>query len=68
MFQLYLLMLDMSRAFDTIDRGILLKDLSEILESDELHLVSLLLKDVRLQVKYNSHRVTGNIFTPDIGS
>ena len=65
-FTLYLLMLDMSRAFDTIDRGILLKDLSEILESDELHLVSLLLKDVRLQVKYNG--VTGNIFTSDIGS
>ena len=65
-FTLYLLMLDMSRAFDTIDRGILLKDLSEILESDDLHLVSLLLKDVRLQVKYNG--VTGNIFTPDIGS
>ena len=59
-------MLDMSRAFDTIDWGILLKDLSEILESDELHLVSLLLKDVRLQVKYNG--VTGNIFTPDIES
>ena len=56
----------MSRAFDTIDQGILLKNLIEILESDELHLVSLLLKDVRLHVKYNG--VTGNIFTPDIGS
>ena len=42
------------------------KTKSEILESDELHLVSLLLKDVRLQMKYNG--VIGNIFTPDIGS
>ena len=65
-FTLYLLMLDMSRALDTIDRGIPLKDLCEILESDELRLVSLLLRDKRLQVKYNE--VTGNIFTPDIGS
>ena len=59
-------MLDMSRAFDTIDRGILLQDLSEICESDELHLVNLLLKDVKLQVKYNG--VTGIMFTSDIGS
>ena len=56
----------MSRAFDTIDRGILLQDLSEIRKSDEVHLVGLLLKDVKLQVKYNG--VAGNNFTPDIGS
>ena len=48
------------------DQGILLQNLSEILESDELHFVSLLLKDVTLQVKYNC--VRGNIFTLDIGS
>ena len=45
---------------------ILLQDLNEILESDELHLTSLHLNDVKLQVKYNG--VPGNIFTPDIGS
>ena len=38
-----MIILDMPKAFDTIDRGMLLKDLSEILEPDELHLVSLLL-------------------------
>ena len=59
-------MLDMSRAFDTIDRRIVLQDLSEILESDELHLVKHLLKYVKLQVKYNGF--TGNIFTLDKGS
>ena len=65
-YPVYLLMLDMSRAFDTIDRGTLLQDLSDILDSDELHLVSLLLTDVKIQVKYNN--VTGKIFVPDIGS
>ena len=59
-------MLDMSRAFDTIDRGTLLTDLSTILESDELHLVNLLLTDVQLQVKHQN--TLGKIFTPDIGS
>ena len=56
----------MSRAFDTIDRGILLKDLKELLEPDILHLVSLLLIDVQLEVKYNNK--LGKKFKPDIGS
>ena len=56
----------MSRAFDTIDRGILLSDLKNILKPDILHLVSVLLIDVKIQVKYNNK--LGNIFTPDIGS
>ena len=41
------LMLDMSRAFDTIDGDKLLTDLSDILQSDELHLVKLVLIDVQ---------------------
>ena len=56
----------MSRAFDTIDRGKLLNDLSDILEPDELHLVKLLLIDVKIQVKHND--CIGKTFTPDIGS
>ncbi len=60
------LMLDMSRAFNTIELGTLLHDLSETLHPDELHLVSLLLKDIQLQVKYSN--TTGKIFVPDIGS
>ena len=62
----FLLLLDMSRAFDTIDRGILLDDLQKLLPSDLLHLVSVLLTDVQLQVKHNNS--LGKIFKPDIGS
>ena len=56
----------MSRAFDTIERGILLEDLKEILEPDILHLVNLLLTDVQIQVKYKNK--LGETFKPDIGS
>ena len=36
-------MLDMSKAFDTVDRAILLKDLKVILNPDELHLIKIIL-------------------------
>jgi hypothetical protein len=65
-YDLYILMLDMSRAFDTIQRGTLIQHLKCILEPDELHLVSLLIKDVTLQVKCDNH--TGRVFTTNIGS
>ena len=41
----------MSKAFDTVSRAELFKDLAEILENDELHLMKILLKDVILQVR-----------------
>ena len=63
---IHLILLDMSRAFDTIERGVLLEDLKEILEPDILHLVNLLLTDVQIQVKYKNK--LGETFKPDIGS
>ena len=59
-------MLDMSRAFDTIQRGSVINHLRPILNPDELHLVSLLIKDVTLQVKCD--KTLGRTFTTNIGS
>ena len=50
----------MPRAFDTIERGILLEDLQEILESDILHLANLPLTHVHI------YKNNGKIFKPDI--
>merc|ERR1711911_32952 len=44
-------MLDMSKAFDSVIRKTLFNDLEKILNTDELHMVSILLKDVELKVR-----------------
>ena len=49
----HILLLDMTNAFDTINREHLYKFLSDILVPDELNIMSILLKDVTLQVKNN---------------
>ena len=50
-YNIYLLLLDMSKAFDTVCRNKLLKDLQEVLEPDEMHMMSILISDVVLTVK-----------------
>ena len=65
-YEINILLLDMSKAFDTIKRDILLDDLRGVLEDDELHMFYLLLKDVQFQVRVNSK--TGEKFTTNIGS
>ena len=52
-YEINVLLLDMSKAFDSVNRNILLSDLDTILEKDELHMVQLLLKDVNMRVKNN---------------
>ena len=37
-------LLDMSKAFDTIRRYLLIEDVKEVLKNDEIHSVALLLK------------------------
>ncbi len=64
-YQITVLLLDMSKAFDTVDRGVLFDDLKEVLEDDELHMISILLKDVQLQVRINKER--GEAFTTNVG-
>ena len=64
-YSITVLLLDMSKAFDTVDRGQLYQDLKKILEPDELHMISILLKDVTLQVRIGQK--TGNKFTTNVG-
>ena len=65
-YEFHILMLDMSRAFDTISRASVIENLKEILNPDEIHLISLLIKDVTLQVKCDNH--LGRKFTTNVGS
>ena len=46
-----LLLLDMSKAFDTVCRSKLLTDLQEVLEPDEMRMMAVLVSDVVLTVK-----------------
>src|SRR2546425_3691870 len=49
--ELNIRMIDMSKAFDNINRVELLKDLKKILRDDELHIIKILINEVQLQVK-----------------
>ena len=59
-------MLDMSKAFDTIQRGFIFQDLKDILNNDELHLILLLLDNVKIAVKLENE--IGEHFDSLIGS
>ena len=47
---IYLLLLDMSKAFDTVCRSNILTDLQEILKPDDMHVMAVLIGDVVLTV------------------
>ena len=49
----FLLLLDMSKAFDTVDRELLFNHLEKVLEPDELHIMSRLTNQER-QTRQNS--------------
>ena len=61
----HILMMDMSKAFDTVKRDILLSDLEMIVDDDELHILKLLIDDVRLVVKCGN--TLGTEFSTNIG-
>ena len=64
-YETHLLMLDMCEAFDTVVRATFIDDIKEILDPDETHLISILVKDVKLQVRCEQN--TGEIFTTNTG-
>ena len=51
----YLLLLDMSKAFDSIQRNTLIEDLKNVLNQDELHLIRILL-DVKIAAKCGNYK------------
>ena len=64
-YNIYLLLLDMSKAFDTVCRNKLLTDLQEVLEPDEMHMMAILISDVVLTVKLGKE--LGEQFKTEVG-
>ena len=65
-YEIHLLLLDMSAAFDRIKRNVLIEDLKDVLEPDELYLVTLLLQQVKIAIKLQNE--IGPFFDSVIGS
>ena len=61
----HILLLDMTKALDTINREHLYELLSDILDPDGLNIMNIILKDVTLQVKNNITK--GQTFTTTLG-
>ena len=53
-FKLYMILLDMSKAFDTVDRKILFQNLEKILLPEEIHLFSILTQKPKIKVRINN--------------
>ena len=62
---IYIILLDMSKAFDNVNRRILMDDLQQTINADELHLVNTLLK-VNLAVRCGNNM--SQSFDTDIGT
>ena len=64
-YDIYILLLDMSKAFDTVNRHMLYNILRQILDKDELNMINILLNDVQLQVQ--NGKTKGETFITNIG-
>ena len=60
----YLSLHDMSKAFDTVDRSKLINELQEVINTDELHLITKLM-DVKLAARCGQH--VSDYFNTDTG-
>ena len=63
-YSIHILLLDMTKAFDTINKEHLHKLLSDVLDPDELSIMNILLKDVTLQVKIQKDNVLQQLGIP----
>ena len=48
-------MLDMSKAFDSVNRKMLMNHSEQLLGRDEMHFLSILILETSLQIKINNH-------------
>ncbi len=64
-YTVFLLLLDMSKAFDTVDRGKLFNHLEQILEPDELYIMSRLTNHPQIKVRVGKEY--GNKFESTVG-
>ena len=62
---LHLILLDMSKAFDSIDRKKLLQDLKEIIDNDELHIMQ---KMLNVNIAVRCGKETSDFFATDTGA
>ena len=53
-YKIYLVLLDMSKAFDTVNRQKLFEYLENVIEKDELHLLSILTRNPEIVVRVNN--------------
>ena len=64
-YNLYILLLDMSKAFDTVNRKLLLQELQKVLQPDEIHLLSILTNRPSLAVTIDGEK--GESFETYVG-
>ena len=65
-YEIHILMLNLCIAFDPVKRATLIKDLKEILDDDEIHMMYILLKVVEYQVRCGN--TLGNTIKTNIGT
>ena len=61
-YPIHLLMLDMSKAFDTVNRSTLMQELTKVLDPDELHLINVI---TNTQLKIRCRNEKSNAFEKD---
>ena len=55
-YTIYVMLLDMSKAFDTVNRKTLFENLEKILRKDEIHILSIITNEPELRIKLESKK------------